>query len=108
MRVIQYAALAACGVLLSGCLTVEETYLSSNQKVAMVYSPGDSISPPTNLVLLANRHGQYVPVATGFGQAPIPAALTGAVGGMAVGAGIYGASRRNDQPVTNVSVTAAG
>jgi hypothetical protein len=103
MRLLHIAAFAACGVLLSGCLTTEETVLSTNQKVAMVYSPGDSISPPANLVLLANRNGQYYPVATGFGQAPIPAALNGAVAGAAVGAGIYGGAKVAKPPTTNVT-----
>jgi hypothetical protein len=107
MRFLQNAALAACGVLLANCaqVKVSEVVLSTNQKVAMVSTPGDSVSPPANLVLLANRHGQYVPVATGFGQAPVPAFLNGAGAGIAVGAGIYGAAKVAKPPVTNNNST---
>jgi hypothetical protein len=106
----QSAALAALGVLVAGCaqVTVSEAVLSTNQKVAMVSTPGDSVSPPTNLVLLADRHGQYAPVATGFGQAPVPAFLAGAGAGIAVGAGIYGAAKVAKPQVTNISNTSAG
>jgi hypothetical protein len=106
----QSAALAALGVLVAGCaqINVSEAVLSTNQKVAMVSTPGDSVSPPTNLVLLADRHGQYAPVATGFGQAPVPAFLAGAGGGIAVGAGIYGAAKVAKPQVTNISSTNTG
>src|SRR4029077_10936911 len=89
-KVPQNAALAACGFLVAGCaqINVSEAVLSTNQKVAMVSTPGDSVSPPANLVLLANPHGQYVPVATGFGPAPVPALLNGAGAGAAIGEGI--------------------
>jgi hypothetical protein len=107
MRVLRNAALAACGMLVAGCaqVKVSEAVLSTNQKVAMVSTPGDSVSPPTNLVLLANPHGQYVPVATGFGPAPVPALLNGAGAGVAVGAGIYGAARASKPSVTNNNTT---
>jgi hypothetical protein len=110
MRFFHNAALAACGVLIAGCaqVNVSEAVLSTNQKVAMDSTPGDSVSPPANLVLLANSHGQYVPVATGFGQAPVPALLNGAGAGIAVGAGIYGAAKVAKPPVTNVSNTVTG
>lgn len=76
--------------LLAGCsqMTVHETVLSTNQRLVMVSSPGDGISPPTNVVLLEETPGRLSPVATGFGTAPVPALLTGAVAGIAVGAGI--------------------
>jgi len=106
----QNAALAALGVLVAGCaqVNVSEAVLSTNQKVAMVSTPGDSISPPTNLVLLSDRHGQYAPVATGFGQAPVPAFLSGAGAGIAVGAGIYGAAKVAKPQVTNITSTNTG
>lgn len=106
----QSAALAALGVLVAGCaqVNVSEAVLSTNQKVAMVSTPGDSVSPPTNLVLLSDRHGQYTPVATGFGQAPVPAFLSGAGAGVAVGAGIYGAAKVAKPQVTNISSTNTG
>jgi hypothetical protein len=101
----QSAAIAALGVLVAGCaqINVSETVLSTDQKVAMVSTPGDSVSPPTNLVLLSDRDGRYVPVATGFGQAPVPAFLAGAGAGIAVGAGILGAAKTTKSQVTNVS-----
>jgi hypothetical protein len=108
----QSTALAALGVLVAGCaqvqVNVSEAVLSTNQKVAMVSTPGDSVSPPTNLVLLSDRHGQYTPVATGFGQAPVPAFLSGAGAGVAVGAGIYGAAKVAKPQVTNISSTNTG
>jgi len=87
---------------LTGCntMTVREGVLSTNQRVAMVSSPGDGISPPTSVVLFEHRRGRYVPVATGFGQAPVPAFLTGAGAGIAVGLGAYAGRARNN--VSNV------
>jgi hypothetical protein len=107
MRFFQNAAFAACGMLVAGCaqINVSEAVLSTNQKVAMVSTPGDSVSPPANLVLLANPHGQYVPVATGFGPAPVPALLNGAGAGAAIGAGIYGAAKVSKPSVTNNNTT---
>ena len=107
MRFFQNAALAACGMLVAGCaqVNVSEAVLSTNQKVAMVSTPGDSVSPPTNLVLLANPHGQYVPLATGFGPAPVPALLNGAGAGAAIGAGIYCAAKVSKPSVTNNNTT---
>jgi hypothetical protein len=92
MRTLGIAAL--CTVL-GGCtaINVRETTLSTNQKVAIVSSPGDGVSPPSSTVLVASRHGQFVPVSTGYAQAPVTAALSGAVGGMAIGAGNYAAAR---------------
>ena len=104
------AALSMVGVLVAGCaqISVGEVVLSTNQKVAMISTPGDSVSPPTNLVLLADRNGQYAPVATGFGQAPVPAFLAGAGAGIAVSAGIYGAAKAAKPQVTNISSTNVG
>jgi len=106
----QYVVLATVGVLIAGCaqVRVSEAVLSTNQKVAMVSTPGDSVSPPTNLVLLADRHGQYAPVATGFGQAPIPAFLAGAGAGIAIGAGTYAAAKVVRPQVTNISSSNSG
>jgi hypothetical protein len=89
------AALGALGLLTAGCntVTVREELLSTNQRVAMVSSPGDGVSPPTSVVLFEHRRGQYVPVATGFTQAPVTAFFDGAGAGIALGAGVYGAAR---------------
>ena len=72
----------------------------------MVSTPGNSVSPPANLVLLSDRGGPYLPVATGFGPAPVPALLNGAGAGIALGAGIAGARPpvRNSNSTSN-SVT---
>ena len=104
MRYHHTAALGALGLLLAGCntMTVRETVLSTNQRVAMVSNPGDGVTPPTNLVLLEGKPGHFVPVAAGFGQAPATAILTGSAGGIAIGAGAYGAARVVRAPVTNV------
>ena len=106
----QCVVLATLGVLIAGCaqVRVSEAVLSTNQKVAMVSTPGNSVSPPTNLVLLADRHGQYAPIATGFGQAPIPAFLAGAGAGIAVGAGTYAAAKVAKPQVTNISSSNTG
>jgi hypothetical protein len=106
----QSATLAVLGALVAGCaqLNASETILSTNQKVAMISTPGDSVSPPTTLVLFAEKNGQYAPVATGFGQAPVPAFLAGAGSGIAVASGIYGAAKVAKPQVTNISSTNTG
>jgi predicted small secreted protein len=104
MRIQGGAVLIAVGLLVAGCnhVAVGEGVLSTGQKVAMVSTPGDSVSPPSTAVLYQPRPGaQYVPVAAGFGQAPLTAFVTGAGAGIAIGAGI--AAHRPD--VTNVSTT---
>ncbi len=86
------AFMCALGLSLAGCnsMTVRETVLSTNQRVAMVSNPGDGVSPPTNLVLFEARPGRYVPVAAGFAQAPVTAFLTGTGAGIALGIGAHG------------------
>src|SRR5215467_4557950 len=54
---------------------------------------------------LAAPHGEYVPVATGFGPAPVPALLNGAGAGVAIGAGIYGAANVSKPSVRNNNIT---
>ena len=78
--------LVALTFLSAGCntITVRESVLSTNQRVAMVSSPGDGVSPPTSLVLFEERRGRYVPVAAGFAQAPVTAFLTGTGAGIAL------------------------
>jgi hypothetical protein len=79
-----------------GCngLTVREATLSNQQKVAMVSTTGDGVSPPATLVLLESERGQYAPVSTGFAQAPVSAALAGAGAGVAIGASTIAAGGR--------------
>jgi hypothetical protein len=60
------------------------------------------------LVLFAEKNGQYAPVATGFGQAPVPAFLAGAGSGIALASGIYGAAKVAKPQVTNISSTNTG
>jgi hypothetical protein len=74
MRFFQNAALAACGMLVAGCaqVNVSEAVLSTNQKVAMVSTPGDSVSPPANLILLAYPHGHTSQWPQVLGQRPSP------------------------------------
>ena len=90
-----FVAVSALGLVLAGCntMTVREATLSTSQRVAMVSSPGDGASPPTNLVLLEGPTGQYVPVSTGFAQAPATAFIAGAGAGIAIAAGQYGAAK---------------
>ncbi len=56
----------------------------------MVSSPGDGVSPPTNVVLFEERPGRYVPIAAGFAQAPVTSFLQGAGAGIALGIGTHG------------------
>ena len=102
----RFAALGIVGLLIASCntLTVRETVLSTSQKIATVSNPGDGVTPPTTLVLLENGTGQYVPVSTGFAQAPITAFVAGAGSGIAIGTGL--ASAR--PAVTNVSQVQSG
>lgn len=100
---------------LAGCssLMVEEAYLSSNQRVAVVTSRGDGIAPPTTMVLLEGQPGKYStlqPVATGFGQAPITAAVAGIGAATAGAVGYYHGQRahRPDVTTTTVSVRQGG
>ena len=88
MRILGIVAL---GATLGGCaaINVHETTLSTNQKVAIVSSPGDGVSPPSSTILVAGRSGQFVPVSTGYAQAPVTAAISGATAGIAIGAGNY-------------------
>src|SRR3954453_20253607 len=107
MGAIMRCGLAAVGALsltLAGCniLTVREGVLSTNQRVAMVSSPGDGISPPTNVVLFEDKSGKYVPVSTGYAPAPVTALVAGAGAGIAIGAGTYGAARVARPAITNV------
>jgi hypothetical protein len=98
-------ALAGLTLLTAGCnsITVREGVLSTNQRIAMVSSPGDGVSPPANLVLFEDRPGRYVPVAAGFAQAPATAFLTGAGAGIAVGIGLHGARSRVNTLVQGAS-----
>jgi len=84
-------ACAFC-LLIGACnsVTVRETTLSTRQRVAMVSSPGDGISPPTNVVLFEERPGRYTPIAAGFAQAPVTSFLQGAGAGIALGIGAHG------------------
>jgi hypothetical protein len=84
---------------------VREALLSTNQRIVMVSHPGDGVTPPTNVVLLEQSPGKYVPVATGFGTAPIPALLTGGVAGIAVGTGL---ALGGDNITQNCSAASAG
>ena len=68
----------------------------------MVSTPGDGVSPPTNVVLLEERRGRYVPVATGYAQAPVTAFLTGTGAGAALGIGNYAAARAIRPDTTSV------
>lgn len=97
----EIAAIGGVGLILAGCNTMQihETALSTNQRVAMVSTTGDGITPPTNLVLYEDRPGSYVPVTAGFAAAPVTAFLTGAGAGIAVGAGLGSVAR----PVTNIA-----
>jgi hypothetical protein len=100
----RFAVLSTVSLLVAGCntITVRETVLSTNQRVAMVSAPGDGITPPTNVVLLEQQRGRYTPVATGFAQAPVTAFVAGAGAGIALGAGNYAAGRAT-RP-SNISV----
>ncbi|KFG66822.1 hypothetical protein [Microvirga sp. BSC39] len=90
------AAVCLLGFLVSACntMTVRESVLSTNQRVAMVSNPGDGVTPPTNVVLLEERPGRYTPVAAGFAQAPVTAFLNGAGAGVALGIGAHGTKTR--------------
>ena len=94
----------AFSLLGAGCnsMTVREGVLSTNQRVAVVSTPGDGFSPPTSLVLLENRPGRFVPVATGFAPPPVTSFLAGAGAGIALGVGTYGAARVARPVVSNV------
>jgi hypothetical protein len=85
-------AICTLSLAVSACntMSVRETVLSTNQRVAMVSAPGDGLTPPTNLVLFEQRPGRYVPVAAGFAQAPVTAFLEGAGAGIAIGIGTHG------------------
>jgi hypothetical protein len=91
-KISQVATACAFCVLTTGCngVTVRETTLSTRQRVAMVSSPGDGITPPTNVVLFEERPGRYVPIAAGFAQAPVTSFLQGAGAGIALGIGAHG------------------
>lgn len=91
LRLQTVTACALC-LLAAGCnnITVQESVLSTRQRVAMISSPGDGISPPTNVVLFEEHPGRYVPIAAGFTQAPVTAFLTGAGAGIALGIGASG------------------
>lgn len=97
-------AIAGLSVLTSACngLTVQEAALSTRQRIAMVSSAGDGVSPPTTLVLMEDRPGRYVPIATGFAQAPVTAFVAGAGAGIALGIGTYGAGRAGRTTVNSV------
>ncbi len=88
------AIVCALVLMVAGCntMTVRETVLSTNQRIAMVSNPGDGVSPPTNVVLFERRPGRYTPVAAGFAHAPVTAFLTGA--GVALGIGAHGTRTR--------------
>jgi hypothetical protein len=90
------AVVCSLGCLMSGCnsMTVRESVLSTNQRVAMVSNPGDGVTPPTNVVLFEDRPGRYTPVAAGFAQAPVTAFLNGAGAGIALGIGTHGTKTR--------------
>ena len=101
----QIIAVVVVSVAVAGCntMTVREGVLSTRQRVAMVSSPGDGITPPTNLVLFEDRPGRYVPVAAGFAEAPATAFLTGAGAGIAVGLGVRGTRSRVNTVVQGTS-----
>lgn len=99
------AALCALSLFAAGCntMTVRESVLSTNQRVAMVSNPGDGVTPPTNLVLFEEQPGRYVPVAAGFAQAPTTAFLTGAGAGIAMGIGLHSARTKVNTIVQGTS-----
>src|SRR5215218_1671065 len=76
----------------------------------MVSTLATGWSPPTNAVFYEGRRGQFVPVAAGFGQAPVPAFLNGAGAGIAIGLGNYAGAKalRPDNVNVSQSVTATG
>lgn len=84
-------------------MTVRESTLSTRQRVAMVSSPGDGVSPPTSVVLFEDRPGRYVPVAAGFAQAPVTSFLAGAGAGIALGIGTHGVKTRVNTSVQGTS-----
>jgi hypothetical protein len=111
-RIIKLTGAVLVGLSLTACnhLSVQEAVLSTKQRVAMVSTSGDGVSPPTNAVFYEGRRGQFVPVATGFGQAPVPAFLNGAGAGIAIGLGNYAGARalRPDNVNVSQSATATG
>jgi hypothetical protein len=111
-RSVKLTAAAFFGLSLTACnqLHVQEAVLSTKQRVAMVSTSGDGVSPPTNAVFYEGKRGYFVPVATGFGQAPVPAFLNGAGAGVAVGIGNYAGAKalRPDHVNVNQSATATG
>ena len=97
----------AGAVMLAGCfdrtLTVSEGRLSTNQRIAMVSSSGNGVSPPTNLVMYEAAPGHMVPVSTGFAQAPVTALMEGVGAAATLGAWNYGAARAIRPDRTTVS-----
>ena len=109
---VKMMSVSLLGLSAAACnnIQVREAVLSTKQRVAMVSTPGDGISPPTNAVFYEGRRGHFVPVAAGFGQAPVPAFLNGAGAGIAVGIGNYAGAKalKADQVNVNNSATATG
>lgn len=100
-------------IALGGCssLRVEEAYLSSNQRVAVVTSRADGIAPPTTMVLLESEPGKYStlqPVATGFGAAPLTAVMSGMGAASATALGYYHGQRVQRADSTSVTVAQGG
>jgi hypothetical protein len=95
-KISQVVTACALCILAGACnaVSVRETTLSTRQRVAMVSTPGDGVTPPTNVVLFEQRPGRYVPIAAGFAQAPVTSFLQGAGAGIAVGIGAYGAKTK--------------
>lgn len=97
-------------IIVSACnsLTVRESALSTRQRIAMVSSPGDGVSPPTNVVLFEERPGRYVPIAAGFAQAPVTSFLQGAGAGIALGIGAHGTKTRVSVQGTSAAQSSGG
>src|SRR5215210_4399277 len=105
----RFTAMCVLGLALAGCntVTVNEGVLSTNQRVALVSSPGDGVTPPTAVVFFEDRRGQFTPVASGFAQAPVTAVVSGLGAGIAVGTGNFAAASAIRPSRTNVIQTGA-
>ncbi|MBB3017154.1 hypothetical protein FHR70_000194 [Microvirga lupini] len=104
------ALVCALSLLAVACntMTVRESVLSTNQRVAMVSNPGDGVTPPTNVVLFESRPGRYEPVAAGFAQAPVTAFVDQAGAGIALGIGAHGTRTKVNVQGTSSAQSAGG
>ncbi len=90
-------------------LKVEEAYLSTNQRVAVVSSRGDGVTPPATVILIEDEPGKFStmkPIATGFGQAPVTAVAAG-MGAATIQAVGYYQGQKARRP-NSVTVTQGG